>query len=83
MSEPRMQGLADSIREATRLSYWKHYKMAEEGSAPANDPPHYLGLYVIINDVLERAVGDLCAIIAGERCRSFRLDPQVREDLGI
>ncbi len=39
--------------------------------------------YVIINDVLERAVGDLCAIIAGERCRSFRLDPQVREDLGI
>lgn len=39
--------------------------------------------YVIINDVLERAVGDLCAIIAGERCRSFRLNPQVRDDLGI
>lgn len=39
--------------------------------------------YVIINDVLERAVGDLCAIIAGERCRSFRLDPQVRKDLDI
>jgi guanylate kinase len=39
--------------------------------------------YVIINDVLERMVGDLCAIIAGERCRSFRLNPQVREDLGI
>ncbi len=39
--------------------------------------------YGIINDVLERAVGDLCAIIAGERCRRFRLDPQVRDDLGI
>ncbi len=39
--------------------------------------------YVIINDVLERAVGDLCAIIAGERCRSIRLDSQVQEDLGI
>ena len=39
--------------------------------------------YVIINDVLERVVGDLCAIIVGERCRSFRLDPQVREDLGV
>jgi guanylate kinase len=39
--------------------------------------------YVIINDVLERAVGDLCAIIAGERCRSFRLNPQVQDDLGI
>ncbi len=39
--------------------------------------------YVIINDVLERVVGDLCAIIVGERCKSFRLDPQVREDLGI
>lgn len=39
--------------------------------------------YVIINDVLERVVGDLCAIIVGERCRSFRLDPQVWEDLGV
>ncbi len=39
--------------------------------------------YVIINDVLERAVGDLCAIIAGERCRSFRVNPQVRDNLGI
>lgn len=39
--------------------------------------------YVIINDVLERVIGDLCAIIVGERCRSFRLDPRVREDLGV
>ncbi len=39
--------------------------------------------YVIIYDVLERAVGNLCAIIAGERCRSFRVNPQVRDDLGI
>ncbi|MFQ5988975.1 MAG: guanylate kinase [Candidatus Methylomirabilales bacterium] len=39
--------------------------------------------YAIINDVLERVIGDLCAIIVGERVRSFRLDPQVREDLGI
>jgi guanylate kinase len=39
--------------------------------------------YVIINDVLERVVNDLCAIIVGERCRSFRLHPQVRENLGV
>jgi len=39
--------------------------------------------YGIINDVLERAVGDLCAIIAGERCRSFRVNPQVRDNLDI
>ena len=38
---------------------------------------------MIINDILERVVGDLCAIIVGERRKSFRLDPQVREDLGI
>ncbi len=39
--------------------------------------------YVIINDVLERAVGDLHAIIEAERCRGFRLDSRVREELGI
>ncbi|MFQ5881081.1 MAG: guanylate kinase [Candidatus Methylomirabilales bacterium] len=39
--------------------------------------------YVIINDVLERAAGDLCAIILAERCRSVRLNPSVREELGI
>jgi guanylate kinase len=39
--------------------------------------------YVIINDVLERAVGDLCAIVAAERCRSARLHPRLREALGI
>ena len=39
--------------------------------------------YVIINDVLERVVGDLCAIIVGERCRTFRLNPMIRENLGI
>jgi guanylate kinase len=39
--------------------------------------------YVIINDVLERAVGDLCAIIAAERCRSARLNSHIREELGI
>lgn len=39
--------------------------------------------YVIINDVLERAVGDLRAIIEAERCRSYRLDSRVREELGI
>ena len=39
--------------------------------------------YVIINDVLERAIGDLCAIIAAERCRSFRLNSHIREELGI
>lgn len=39
--------------------------------------------YVIINDVLERAVGDLCAIIAAERCRSPRLHSHIRDELGI
>ncbi len=39
--------------------------------------------YVIINDVLDRAVGDLCAIIAAERCRSPRLSSHIREELGI
>lgn len=39
--------------------------------------------YVIINDVLERAVGDLCAIIVAERSRSFRLNSAVREGLSI
>jgi guanylate kinase len=39
--------------------------------------------YVIINDVLERAVGDLCTIIAAERCRSARLNSHIREELGI
>jgi len=39
--------------------------------------------YVIINDVLERAIGDLCAIIAAERCRNFRLNSHFREELGI
>ena len=39
--------------------------------------------YVVINDVLERTVGDLCAIITAERRRSFRLDSHIREDLGI
>ena len=39
--------------------------------------------YVIINDVLERAVGDLCVIIAAERCRSPRLHSQIRDELGI
>lgn len=39
--------------------------------------------YVIINDVLERAVGDLCAIIAAERCRSPRLHSHIREEFGI
>ncbi len=40
-----IQGPADSIREAMRLSYWKHYKMAEEGSTPVDAPPHPLGLF--------------------------------------
>lgn len=39
--------------------------------------------YVIINDVLERAVSRLCAIIVAERCRSFRLDSGFREALGL
>jgi guanylate kinase len=39
--------------------------------------------YVIVNDLLERAVGDFCAIIAAERCRSLRLDSHIREELGI
>lgn len=39
--------------------------------------------YVIINEVLERAVGDLCAIITAERCRSLRLDSHIREEFGI
>ncbi len=39
--------------------------------------------YAIINDVLERVIGDLCAIIVGERCRTFRLNPMVRDGLGI
>lgn len=39
--------------------------------------------YVIINDVFERAVGDLCAIIVAERSRSFRLHSAVREELSI
>lgn len=30
--------------------------------------------YVVINDVLERAAHELAAIIAAERCRSFRVD---------
>ncbi|HZX61153.1 MAG: guanylate kinase [candidate division NC10 bacterium] len=39
--------------------------------------------YVVINDVFERAVEDLYAIIVAERCRSVRLDSRVREELGI
>ncbi len=39
--------------------------------------------YVIINDVLERAVTDLSAIIVAERHRSFRLNSRVRDQLGI
>ncbi|MFQ5847327.1 MAG: guanylate kinase [Candidatus Methylomirabilales bacterium] len=39
--------------------------------------------YVIINDVLEQAVGDLCAIIVAERHRSSRLRSRIREELGI
>jgi guanylate kinase len=39
--------------------------------------------HVIINDVLERAVGDLSAIIVAERHRSFRLNSHVRDQLGI
>jgi guanylate kinase len=39
--------------------------------------------YVIINDVLERAVTDLSAIIVAERRRSFRLNSRVRDQLGI
>lgn len=30
--------------------------------------------YVIVNDVLERAVAEMKAIITAERCRSFRMD---------
>lgn len=39
--------------------------------------------YVIINDVLERAADELCAIIVAERCRTVRLDARVREELGL
>jgi guanylate kinase len=39
--------------------------------------------YVIINDVLERAAGRLCAIIVAERSRSSRLDSGFREALGL
>lgn len=39
--------------------------------------------YVVVNNDFEKAVTALCAIIAAERCRSFRLDPGARRELGL
>jgi hypothetical protein len=43
----RLFGGADGARDAMRVSYFKHRRLAEQGRAPTftSDPPHYLGLY--------------------------------------
>lgn len=36
---------AEGCREAMRLSYQKHLRLARQGMVPTDDSPHYVGLY--------------------------------------